>query len=121
MKVAIVGSRNFSDYAFLEKSVNEIMKRIGQTITLVVSGGARGADFLAERYADDNQIEKKIIEADWTKYGKKAGILRNTTIIDNSDIVIAFWDYESHGTKDAVDKAKRKGKEVFIVDTVLID
>lgn len=121
LKVAIIGSRDFVDYDFLKKNVDEIINRIGQSITLVVSGGAKGADSLAERYADEKKIEKKIIEADWEKYGKKAGILRNTSIINNSDIVIAFWDYNSHGTKDSINKAKQKGKEVFIVDTVLID
>lgn len=56
-----------------------------------------------------------IFKPDWKKFGKKAGLLRNTIIIDNSDTVFAFWDGKSSGTKDAITKAEKVGKQVITI------
>lgn len=79
-----------------------------------MSGGAKGADSLAERFAKENNIETMIFPADWDKYGKNAGYIRNKDIISNSDIVIAFWDGKSKGTKISIDLAKQSSKILFI-------
>jgi hypothetical protein len=108
MKVAVIGSRSFNDYDEVKKTLKDIV------ITLIVSGGAKGADTLGERYADENNIPKKIFFPDWKKYGKKAGFIRNTEIINEADLVVAFWDGESNGTKDSIKKAKEQNKKIVL-------
>ena len=111
MKVAIIGSRSFNDYQRLCQVLNPVKDKI----TLIVSGGARGADELSERFAKDNNIKTLIFLPDWDKYGKKAGFLRNKDIVENSDIVIAFWDGVSPGTKSSIDYANNTSKKVKII------
>jgi hypothetical protein len=109
MRVAIVGSREFDDYELLKETVNNLKLKI----TTVVSGGARGADRLAERYAKEYGIELLIFKADWDKLGKGAGFARNQTIIDNVDHLVAFWDGHSTGTMDIMKKAYKKNIPVI--------
>ena len=94
-KVAVVGSRTFSDYELLKKTLD------GMEIDILVSGGAEGADKLAEIYSEEKDIPIVVIKPEWKKYGRGAGIIRNTLIIKNSDHVVAFWDFESKGTRDS--------------------
>lgn len=108
MKVAVIGSRTFKDY--------DRAKRILDLypITVIVSGGAKGADSIGEKYADERGLKKEIYKPDWDLFGKKAGFLRNTTIIENSDMIFAFWDGKSNGTKDSLDKAQKLKKTTLI-------
>lgn len=108
MKLAVVGSRSFNNYDALSKELDYIRTR--QNITALVSGGAKGADVLAERYAKENNIEVLVIKPDWDKHGNKAGFIRNVEIWDNSDFGIAFWDGESKGTQHSFDIAKKQNK-----------
>lgn len=109
MKVAVIGSRTFNDYELLRQTLSKL------EITLVVSGGAKGADSLGEEYANANNIPTKIFLPDWEKYGKSAGMLRNSDIINEAEIVVAFWDGESKGCKDAIAKANKLNKKVLII------
>lgn len=86
-------------------------------ITLIISGGARGADAMADRYARDKKIKTMIFLAEWDKYGKGAGFIRNKDIVDNADKVIAFWDMKSPGTKNSIDYATKTNKPVLIINT----
>lgn len=117
MRLAIVGSREFTDFDYMEKWViHTITNDIGITVEQIVSGGARGADRLAENFAWKHHIPLQIFPANWNKYGKKAGYLRNIEIVDNSDFVIAFWNGESKGTKMTIDLAKKKlGEENVVI------
>lgn len=110
MKVAIIGSRNFTNYNLLRKTLIER----NMDIEKVVSGGASGADRMGERFADEFNIKKEIYLPDWKKYGKSAGLVRNKNIVDNSDVVFAFWDGESKGTLHSINIAKKALKEVVI-------
>jgi hypothetical protein len=113
MKVAVIGSRNFNDYELLKNTLdtlNNIVK-----ISYIVSGGAKGADKLGEKYADENNIEKLIYIPDWNKYGKSAGFRRNVDIIENADSVIAFWNGKSKGTQHSINLTKEKNKKLKIV------
>jgi hypothetical protein len=113
MKLAVVGSRDFNDYDLLKSKLDSIHKR--KPITLIVSGGARGADSLSERWAKENNIETLIFIPDWNRFGKRAGFLRNEDIIKNSDAVVAFWDGESKGTKSSIDLAEKYKKSCLVV------
>lgn len=110
MKVAVIGSRNFNDY----EKVKQVLST--KNITLLVSGGAKGADTLGQKYAEEHDIETKIFLPDWEKYGKKAGFLRNSDIINESELVIAFWDGFSKGTLDSLKKAKKGNKNILIIN-----
>lgn len=117
MKVAIVGSRDFNDYEYLEACMESIFFHEANSIDWIISGSARGADRLGEKYAWMHSIPLKVFPAMWDEYGKKAGYLRNIDIVDAADIICAFWDGESKGTKHTIDIAKKKGKTVHIFST----
>lgn len=108
MKVAIIGSRDFNDYGKLKEVLNFFKP------TKIISGGAKGADLLGEKYANENGIEKIIHYPDWDKHGRGAGFVRNQLIIDDCDVVIAFWDKKSKGTRDSITKAHKASKSIFI-------
>jgi hypothetical protein len=101
IKLAIVGSRSFTDYNFLKNKINSILKKYDLEVTHIVSGGARGVDKMGERYADEYELEKIIHYADWDRYKKSAGHIRNEYIARDCDVMIAFWDGISTGTADA--------------------
>jgi hypothetical protein len=91
----------------------EILK--GFDISVIVSGGANGADSLGEKYANENKIEKDIYYPDWAKHGKAAGFIRNKLIIENADMVIAFWDQKSRGTRNSIGIAHELKKNTYII------
>lgn len=113
LRLAVIGSRDFNDYATLEYILNTI-KESELSFTSIVSGGAGGADELAEQYADKHNIEKDIYYPDWKQYGKAAGFVRNTTIWDNADYGVAFWDGKSKGTAHSFKIAKKQKKRLFV-------
>ena len=111
--VGIVGCRKFKNYELFKKKVQEWEKLNGK-ITMIVSGGATGADSLAERYAIEHNIGISIYKPDWIKFGKAAGIMRNTDIVNSSNRLIAFPSKSSVGTWDSINKAKKAGKDVML-------
>jgi hypothetical protein len=111
MKVAVIGSRDFNDYELMSEHLNQIKDEI----QLIVSGGAKGADSLAEKWASENSIETLIFKPDWKKFGRSAGVVRNRDIVANSNLVIAFWDGQSKGTKSSIDLCGKLGIKVKIV------
>ncbi len=111
--VGIVGCRHFNNYILFKEKIQQWEQDHG-TIKRIVSGGATGADHLAEQYGKDFQKELVIYKADWNKYGRKAGPLRNSLIVDNIDRLIAFPSEQSRGTWDSVTKARLAQKEVTI-------
>lgn len=114
MRIAIVGSRTFNDFDALERFINDTCDQHVFDIDTIVSGGARGADKLGERYADKYGLDILIFPPDWKTYGKRAGFIRNVDIIDNCDVCFAFWDGESHGTKHDIELCQEKNKQCFI-------
>ena len=117
-RVIIAGTRDFSDYQLLRDKCDAILssKRQDSNI-IIVSGTARGADRLGERYARERGYEIRQFPADWLNDEKKAGPIRNAKMADNADALIAFWDGESRGTKNMIETAKRKGLVIRTIDT----
>ena len=113
LSLAIIGSRSFKDYHLLKSTIDDFIKE--HQVREIVSGGAIGADSLAEIYARENNIKMTVLKPDWKAYGKSAGFLRNTDIINESDVVIAFWDGRSPGTKNSIETARKQDKPVFII------
>lgn len=120
IKVIIAGTRDFNDYAFLKKNVDYFLQGINPNNEEIeiVSGNARGADKLGERYAKENNLPVKLFPANWDKYGKRAGYLRNQEMANYSDMLIAFWDEKSKGTKHMIDIAKKQDLTVIVVGYV---
>ena len=116
-KVIIAGGRDFIDYSLLREKVNNILteKRATHKI-VIVSGCARGADTLGMRYASENIFDVDEYPADWDKYGKKAGYMRNVEMAENADALIAFWDGKSKGTQYTINYAIKMNKEVTVVN-----
>lgn len=110
INLGIVGSRTFTDYELLKQHIDPA------NIAAIVSGGAIGADTLAERFAEEHQIPMIIFKPDYAKHGRAAPFVRNTAIIEASDVVIAFWDGKSTGTLDSIKKARKLGKPVTVVE-----
>lgn len=105
-RVIVAGVRDFSNYELLESKLNRILQNITDEI-VIVCGMARGADTLGERYAKANGIRVEYYPADWNKYGKSAGYIRNEQMAKNADALIAFWDGKSKGTKNMIDLAEK--------------
>ena len=124
LRVIIAGSRDFNDYKLLKKSAIEIItkKTMLPDLTRIISGGARGADTLGERFANEMGLEISRFIPDWDGLGKRAGYVRNAemakfAVEDNSyGVLIAFWDGKSRGTKHMIDLAKRYGLEVHVLN-----
>jgi hypothetical protein len=111
LKIGVVGSRNFNDYQLLKKTLDNYL----DMVFLIVSGGAKGADSLAERWANENSVKTLIFKPDWTQYGKSAGYIRNEKIVRESDLIIAFWDGISKGTNHTINITKKMGKKIIII------
>ena len=115
-RVIIAGTRSFNDYDLLRDSCNNLLSEKQRTHTVVViSGTARGADQMGERYARERGFQLRRFPADWEQYGKSAGHIRNAKMADNADALIAFWDGESKGTKNMIDNARRKGLALRVI------
>jgi predicted Rossmann fold nucleotide-binding protein DprA/Smf involved in DNA uptake len=113
MKLAVVGGREFKNYLELAGYIDYI--RETRYIDTIISGGARGADRLAKRYAKKNHLIYQEYPADWNGPLKKgAGLARNTTVARSCDLMAAFWDGKSSGTKDVIEKAEKEGKEIYV-------
>jgi hypothetical protein len=108
IRLAVVGSRTFDDYGYMK----EVLEWFD--IKEIISGGAGGADKLAERYAAEKGIPIRIFKAEWDKYGRAAGYKRNVQIVEAADEVVAFWDGKSKGTKHDIDLAEKMGKPCHV-------
>ena len=110
-RVIIAGTRDFNDYQLLCDKCDAILsaKRQDSNI-IIISGTARGADRLGERYARERGYEIRQFPADWLNDEKKTGPIRNAKMADNADALIAFWDGQSRGPKNMIETAKRKGR-----------
>jgi len=108
MKIIVAGSRNFNNYELLRDRLNYLLKDVSNKDEItIVSGGARGADQLGERYAKEKGYKTIRKLADWDKYGKSAGYKRNEEMAKIADVCVCFWDGESRGTKHMIDLSKK--------------
>jgi len=110
MKILVCGSHTFDDYASVEHYLWVIAKLGGTSSGVeIISGGANGADKLAEKFVDNMGCIGHMVPADWEKHGKSAGIIRNNEMLDmGPDIVVAFWDGKSRGTQHTLTEAMKR-------------
>jgi len=108
-KVAIVGSRSWTDYEMVRDYVYSLADD-----DVVVSGGARGPDEWGQIYAEERGLDTLIFPADWATHGKRAGMLRNIDIVKACVRLVAFWSDESKGTAHSIGLARKAGKPVLV-------
>lgn len=124
LRIIIAGSRDFNDYKLLKTSIRDILKNISLddiNKIKIISGTARGADQLGERFAKQFKLDVVKFPADWDRFGKRAGYIRNEEMAkysvkdNNYGMLVAFWDGKSIGTKHMIDLANKHGLEVHVV------
>ena len=115
MKLAIVGSRHYRNYKKFSKRVDKFIVENGYP-TLIISGGARGVDHMAEQYAEEHKIPIQIFPADWEQFGRAAGPIRNTDIVNACTHVLAFLASGSKGTASTISIAKAVHKPRTIIN-----
>lgn len=111
-KIAVVGCKSFENF----KWIKAVLDTYEPEPFILVSGGAKGVDTLGEEYAKVRGLETIVFPAQWKRYGKAAGPIRNKQIVDASDRMYAFWDCKSSGTRNSIGLAKKKGIPLFIID-----
>jgi len=112
MKVIIAGSRDFNDYEALVAAI----KKSGFEITEVVSGKAKGVDALGEKWAKNYGVPVTGFSANWKKYGRSAGPIRNKEMAEYGEALIAIRCNNSIGTTNMIHQMKKLNKNVFVVD-----
>lgn len=119
MRLAVIGSRSFTNYHILKITLERLVDSF--EVTTIVSGGATGADSLAEKFAEEYGLKMDVYPADWNKHGKAAGYIRNVDIWNNSDLGVAFWDGSSKGTAHSFQISKKQNKQLFVFDYSKMD
>ena len=107
MKVAVIGSRGLH--------VDDLRQYLPKETTEIVSGGAKGIDSDARAYAQAHGIPLKEFLPEYQKYGRGAPLKRNLLIIEYADVVLAFWDGESCGTKYVIDHCRKMNVPVNVI------
>ncbi len=113
MRVIIAGGRDFTDKSLLYSKCDLILAN--QQNIEIVSGGAKGADTLGEQYATDRGYPLTRYNADWDKYKKAAGPIRNKLMNENADALIAFFNLKSKGTRNMIEEASKRNLKVRII------
>jgi len=122
--LAIVGSRSITDESLVNKYIKTFIDAYSNKLNIpassyvIVSGGARGVDTFAEKFADKNGLPSVIIKPDWERFGRKAGMIRNGEIARLSDVVLAFVDKDTGGTWDTIKKSKKLNKRVYVFNVL---
>ena len=106
MKVAVIGSRGLH--------VDHLEDYLPERVTEIVSGGAKGIDTCAKDYALRHELKLTEFLPEYEKYGRGAPLRRNVTIIEYADLVLAFWDGRSRGTKYVIDNCKERNIPVAV-------
>ena len=111
MRLAVIGSKGFNDYSVLKAILDGI-----PNIAVIISGAAAGTDTLAARYAGEQQIELLEFPPDYEKFGDDAKHQRDRLIVENCDLLIAFWDGKCEGTKYTLNYAGKLKIPMQIID-----
>lgn len=119
MRLIVAGSRGFNDYPLMARALDAINQQ--ETVRVVLSGTARGADTLGERWAFENRVRIERHPAEWNKYGKSAGYRRNAEMADAAHGLLAAWDGSSPGTQHMIDLATGRGLRLWVIRTDILE
>ncbi len=107
MKLLISGSRSITDL--------DLAPYIPDDVDVIICGGAKGVDTLAEEYADKHRLSKIILRPKYNLYHKCAPLKRNDEMIKIADSILVFWDGKSKGTKYTIDVATKQKKNIKVI------
>lgn len=113
-KVIVAGGRDFASFTRLCMILDGHFREAG--VIEIVSGGARGVGSMAEKWARTRGVYCEVHPADWRKYGKRAGMVRNAEMAEIADDLVAIWDKKSRGTAAMIDMMLKRGKPVTVYD-----
>lgn len=106
-KLVVAGSRELQDYNIVSNTLDDYIKKLGNNYSVtILSGTAKGADKLGEKYAKDKGLKLEQYPAQWENFGKAAAVKRNAQMAHIADAVIVFWDGQSVGTENMIKCAK---------------
>ena len=106
MRVAVIGSRTIT--------VEHLEKYLPERVTVLLSGGAKGVDASAREYAESHGLELREYLPEYSRYGRAAPLKRNRTIVEQADLVLAFWDGASKGTGNVIQLCEKLGVPVRV-------
>lgn len=119
----VAGTRTYNDYETLKRECDMVLSKKQNYHIVIVEGGAKGADALAKRYANERGYELKEFPADWNKYGKSAGYRRNEQMHNYIMLMsdspkgrgcLCFWNGESKGTAHNFKLSKDEGTPLWV-------
>jgi hypothetical protein len=122
VRVVITASRSWTNTALIRDRLSRLPSG-----TTIVHGGAPGGDTIADAEARALGLTVEVWPANWERYGRGAGVIRNLDMLDSTpqqptsdpppppDLVVAFWDGKSRGTKHTIDSAERRGLPTDVV------
>lgn len=114
-KVLLVcGTRTIKDMAFVWTTVEKVW--LNNDFDLLLEGGAEGVDEDSGMWADFHKINHMKLHPQWKKYGKAAGVIRNSVMVEICTKGIALWDGKSKGTKDTIDKLRKANKLLEVIE-----
>ena len=115
-RIIVCGGTDFNDYDYLCKNLDVLLESYKEI--RLVSGHAKGADTFAERYAAEKGIPIRVFPAEWEKYARAAGPIRNRSMLDyakeGEPVVAAFWNGRSRSTRNMLKLAEAAGAERHI-------
>lgn len=114
-RIAVIGSRGFSDYKLFREKLEYLIKDLGEDFIFISGGCPTGGDALIKKYCAENNYELIEHLPDWDQFGKRAGFLRNQLIIDDATHLICYWDGVSKGTLSSIKIAEKKEIPIRIV------
>lgn len=115
MKLMICGSRSIQNSSWVFNHIKDCIKTFNTSTITIIEGEARGVDTIAKLFAKRHNIPIESYPADWDKYGKAAGYIRNEIMVKACDFCLILWDGKSHGTKHDIDLCKKYNKPYLLV------
>lgn len=117
-KLIIAGSRSFTDYLVMQSMMPLVLESLGLSAQdlIIISGTARGADTLGEKYAADNALQINKYPANWSKHGRAAGPIRNEEMATHADGCLVFWDGNSRGSESMIALAIKAKIKTMVVE-----
>lgn len=117
LKLMVCGSRTITNRTLIFTNIDKFISENPDKKIIIIEGEARGVDSIAKDYALINHLDIMSFPANWSKYGRSAGMIRNEEMVKVCDFCLIFWDGKSHGTKNDIDLCEKYNKPNLVVQT----